>query len=220
MIVKVGDKYIDLSQVVAIGEMYVSPYGHSTFDVICRLLGDPISVRLNALPGEQVKERPSRAMSSNYDRYNPETSPDFARRHFKIHQALLRSWSKHDRPRDVVDIEALVSTEVPTAEDRRYIIDQPGAHIKFDMYGNCYASVSECPYTKECAQHSSAGDYRSESGFSPHVSATYEDLDDASVIRKCYTCKVVPAEQTEYYDSITPNDDTLGMGMINLRVKR
>ena len=34
---------------------------------------------------------------------------------------------------------------------------------------------SDCPFRKECAQHDTAGDYRTESGFSPEIEKQGDD---------------------------------------------
>jgi hypothetical protein len=42
-------------------------------------------------------------------------------------------------------------------------VDQNGTFTYFDC------ASTECPFVHECAQHETAGDFRSESGFSPKI---------------------------------------------------
>lgn len=41
--------------------------------------------------------------------------------------------------------------------------------IQLSDYGECQSAT--CPFVRECAQHESAGDYRTEDGFSPEISS-------------------------------------------------
>ncbi len=54
--------------------------------------------------------------------------------------------------------------------------------IKLDEYGCCESAT--CGFRKECAQHGSAGDFRSEDGFTPEFSET-----------ECRTADATPDEE-------------------------
>lgn len=72
--------------------------------------------------------------------------------------------------------------------------------ISLDKYGCCTAS---CVYSRECAQHESAGDFRSESGFTPQLNTS-----------ECFTAD--QKARVERYNTVPENVESLGMGFIPL----
>lgn len=44
--------------------------------------------------------------------------------------------------------------------------------VKINEYGECESRT--CPFARECAQHRTAGDFRSEDGFSPDITLSGE----------------------------------------------
>lgn len=74
--------------------------------------------------------------------------------------------------------------------------------IELDKYGCCLSSG--CLYRKECAQHSSAGDFRSEDGFRPDFSET-----------ECRTSDVEPIYSE--YQTLPKNYNNLERGFLSLQ---
>lgn len=77
--------------------------------------------------------------------------------------------------------------------------------IKIDQYNGC--TSSECPFRKTCAQHETAGDFRSEDGFTPQI----EVLKDGTV-----TCETINEGKLDHigYGNIPRNVRSLGTGAI------
>lgn len=73
-----------------------------------------------------------------------------------------------------------------------------------------------CQYQKTCANHVSAGDYRSEDGFSPEISMVGDEF-------FCLTMERVPSAeyQRNCLKSLPFNVDALNTGMLTLkRIRR
>lgn len=70
--------------------------------------------------------------------------------------------------------------------------------IQLDLYNTCLSKT--CPFRKECAQHTSAGDFRSERGFSPQITEALE-------------CLTADHPSVETIEGIFPeNHESLGYG--------
>lgn len=48
--------------------------------------------------------------------------------------------------------------------------------MKYTIFGQYIACKEECPHSKECANHDTAGDFRSEDGMTPNI--TLDDNDE------------------------------------------
>ena len=79
--------------------------------------------------------------------------------------------------------------------------------IKITEYGEC--AVKNCPFNKTCAQHQTAGDFRSESGFKPEISKKGDSFYCSTINR------VKDEEQT--HGAYPVNYSELGMGFRNLK---
>jgi hypothetical protein len=80
--------------------------------------------------------------------------------------------------------------------------------IKLDQFGFC--KDKDCPYRKECAQHETAGEFRSEDGFRPEI---FKKSNDFTV----YVCKTASESHSliPSYGADFPNNvNELGNGFI------
>lgn len=79
--------------------------------------------------------------------------------------------------------------------------------MKLELVRNKYLNCEseDCPFRKECAQHTTAGDFRSESGFSPKVEKVGDD----------YFCKTRDSEvDFEAEHGIWPKDVPMVNGYV------
>lgn len=62
----------------------------------------------------------------------------------------------------------------------------------------------KCPFRKECANHRTAGDFRSEDGFTPDI---FEE-------NNVFFCRTKTLKPDETYEGFPSNHKTCGMGML------
>jgi hypothetical protein len=77
--------------------------------------------------------------------------------------------------------------------------------IVLDEYGCCMSE--ECKFCKDCAQHSSAGDFRTDDGFRPELSLTSCETAD----------RPKHIDYEPIYREVPDNVDTLETGFMSLK---